>query len=109
MAEYEYEGFPATRVVPDFRGLNFDAARALQRAAEVKPADPNPDAPPIAAYWWQHRHLVVATQDPEPGTQVYRYASVRVTLTPPDAPVTAAPLRPLGEPGSRVDTPARNP
>ncbi|WP_375407580.1 hypothetical protein [uncultured Amnibacterium sp.] len=78
-----------TRVVPDFRGLSFFAAIAVERQAEVKPADPNPDAPPLSAYWWQHQDLVVSTQDPEPGAEVYQWDSVGVTLAPPEAPVGA--------------------
>lgn len=79
-----------TRVVPDFRGLNFFAANAIERMAEIKPADPNPDAPPLSAYWWQHQELVVSTQDPEPGAEVYQWDSVRVTLAPPEAGVGAS-------------------
>jgi hypothetical protein len=77
------------RVVPDFRGLNFDAARAVERDAEVKPADPDPDAPPLSAYWWDHQELVIATQDPAPGAEVYQWDSVAVTLAPPHSPVDA--------------------
>ena len=73
------------RLVPDFRGLNFTEARAVERDVEVKPADPNSDAPPLSAYWWQHQELVIATQIPEPGTEVYQWDSVAVTLAPPDA------------------------
>lgn len=87
-----------TRVVPDFRGLDFGAARALERQAQVKPADPDPDAPPLSAYWWQHEELVVATQDPQPGTRVRQYDSVRVTLAAPEAPVGARTRRPSPSP-----------
>ena len=55
----------------------------------MTPADPDPDAPPLSAYWWQHPQLVVETQDPEPGARIFRYDSVKVTLSPPEAPVGA--------------------
>lgn len=90
----------ATRVVPDFRGLNFFAALTVDRQAEVKPADPNPDTPPLSAYWWQHQEFSVSTQDPEPGVEVYQWDSVKVTLAPPEAPAGAfvrrIPPPPLG-------------
>lgn len=77
------------RVVPDFRGLNFEAARGMERDARVKPSDPNPDAPPLSAYWCEHQELVIATQDPAPGAEVYQWDSVAVTLAPPDSSVSA--------------------
>ena len=85
------------REVPNLLGLDFEAARALELQAQVHIADPDPDAPPISNYWWEHQHLVVAHQDPSAGAWIERYGSVRVTLAPPDRfdPARATPLTPL--------------
>lgn len=57
--------------------------------SSATPADPKPDAPPLSAYWWEHQELIIATQDPAPGAEVYQWDSVAVTLGPPDPPVDA--------------------
>ena len=84
----ERESLRPARAVPDFRGLDFLAATKLAEHAEVKPADPDPDAPPISARWW-NTTLVVASQYPEPGTHVRQWDSVAITLAPPESPVGA--------------------
>lgn len=72
------------REVPNFTGLDYQGARALEQRTEVHIADPDPDAPPITSHWWENQQLVVRRQDPPAGAWVARYDSVRVTLTEPD-------------------------
>lgn len=82
------DSFRPMRVVPDFRGLGFVEARALGGRAEVTPADPDPDAAPISARWW-NTALIVAAQNPGPGTRIPQWNSVAVTLAAPGEPVGA--------------------
>lgn len=78
---------PVMRTVPNFIGLDYDAATALERSAGLHIADPNPDAPPISNYWWGHKGLVVLTQSPPSGARIDRQMSVTVTLGPPQVPI----------------------
>lgn len=82
-----FSDYPVMRTVPDFVGLNYDEATELERSLGLHIAYPNPDAPPISNYWWEHKELVVLTQSPPSGARIDRQMSVTVTLGPPQAPV----------------------
>ena len=84
---------PAVRTVPDFVGLNYDQATPLERTAGVHIADPDPDAPPISNFWWEHKALIVTRQSPAPGTRIDTRESVTVRLGPPEVPVGAVTRR----------------
>lgn len=86
------------RRVPDFIGLDFHAARALETSSGWGVRDPDPDAPPISNRWWDHPHLVVATQEPAPGGLLPRDQRIAITLTEPPGEVMAH-VRPGPPPG----------
>ncbi|MFD1722914.1 PASTA domain-containing protein [Amnibacterium endophyticum] len=81
--------YPAVQTVPHFVGLAYDEAVALERRLGLHIADPDPDAAPISNYWWDHKELVVLTQNPAAGALIDRQVSVTVTLGPPEAPIDA--------------------
>jgi beta-lactam-binding protein with PASTA domain len=89
-----FSEYPVMRTVPDFIGLSYDEATALEVSVGLRIADPNPDAPPISNYWWEHKELVVLTQSPPSGCSIDPQGSVAVTLGPPQVAV-----------GARVQTP----
>ena len=82
------------RTAPDFIGLNYDEATLIEREAGRHVADPNPDAPPISNFWWEHKELVVVQQNPRAGARIDREVRVTVTFGPPEVPVGARPRRP---------------
>lgn len=49
-----FRDYPVMRTVPDFIGLHYDEATELEGTLGLHIADPNPDAPPISNYWWEH-------------------------------------------------------
>lgn len=89
-----FSDYTVMRTVPDFIGLNYDEATLIERAAGIHIADPNPDAPPVSNFWWEHKELVVVQQTPAAGSRIDRQVSVAVTLGPPEVPVGARRLRP---------------
>lgn len=88
-----FSEYPVMRTVPNFIGLNYDEATPIERDAGLHIADPNPDAPPISNFWWEHKELVVLQQNPPAGARIDRQVSVTVTLGPPEVPVGALPAR----------------
>ena len=76
--------------MPDFVGLDCDAARKLERALGWSVRDPDLDAPPISNYWWTNQHLVVATHIPSAGSLLLRGERVGITLKQPQEPETSA-------------------
>ena len=84
-----FSDYPVMRTVPDLVGLDYDEATTLVRSLDLHIADPDPDAPPISYHWWEHKELVVLTQDPQSGSRIDRQLSVTVTLGPPQVPVGA--------------------
>lgn len=79
--------------VPDFVGLDFDAAQKLERASGWSVRDPDPDAPPISNYWWSNKQLVVATQIPSAGSLLRRDERIGITLMEPPQLGTAPVVR----------------
>jgi hypothetical protein len=66
-------------VVPELVGLPFHVGRDLAAEQELALANPDPDGPPIGNQAWPGLFYIV-TQDPPAGTNLDRWASVRVTV-----------------------------
>lgn len=84
-----FSEYPGLNRVPNFVGLDFEAARSLERASGWSVRDPDPDAPPISNYWWSSKQLVVATQVPSGGSLLRRDERVSITLEEPPGLMTA--------------------
>ena len=87
-------------VVPDVVGMTFDRARSVAIDAGVVLAQPDPDGPPLSALVWPGVWFIT-TQDPAPGSQLYRWDSVLVSCRNArgDGPAgVREPLRPLPDP-----------
>jgi hypothetical protein len=84
-----FSEYPGLKRVPDFVGLDFEAAREVERASGWSVRDPDPDAPPISNYWWSNKHLVVASQIPSAGSLLRRDERVSITLAEPHELSTA--------------------
>jgi hypothetical protein len=66
-------------IVPDVAGLPFLAAREIASAAGLSLANPDPDGPPIGAIVWPN-NPTIQSQQPEPGSMLYRWDSLQVWL-----------------------------
>lgn len=75
--------------LPNFVGLAYEEAVALERRLRLHIADPDADAAPTSNYWWEHQDLVVLTRSPAAGARIDRRRSVTVTLGLSEAPVAA--------------------
>ncbi len=84
-----FSEYPGLKRVPNFVGLDFDAARELERESGWGVRDPDPDAPPISNHWWSNKRLVVATQIPAAGSLLQRDERVSITLREPPGLTTA--------------------
>lgn len=82
--------------VPDVVGLHFREADRTAYDAGLKLAPPNPDGPPLAALAWRADPRVVS-QHPAPGSRLWRWDSLVVTVGPPTAGVRE-PRRPVVPP-----------
>ena len=85
--------------VPDVVGMLLSAGRLVATEAGVTLAQPDPDGPPLGALTWPGEY-VVTSQDPPPGTRVWRWDSVAVTwraLDGGDAAGVREPRRPSPE------------
>ncbi|MBN6040573.1 PASTA domain-containing protein [Amycolatopsis sp. 195334CR] len=63
--------------VPDVVGMTVRDGRRVATEAGVALAQPDPDGPPLGALTWPGVWVITA-QDPPPGSQLYRWDSVRV-------------------------------
>jgi hypothetical protein len=66
-------------IVPDVVGLPFLAAREIASAVGLSLASPDPDGPPISGIVWPN-NPTIQSQQPEPGSLLYRGDSLRVWL-----------------------------
>jgi len=66
-------------IVPDVAGLTFHAAREIASAAGLSLANPDPDGPPTGAIVWPN-NPTIQSQQPGPGSLLYRWDSLRVWL-----------------------------
>jgi hypothetical protein len=66
-------------IVPDVAGLPFLAAREIASAVGLSLANPDPDGPPIGAIVWPN-NPTIQSQQPEPGSMLYRWDSHQVWL-----------------------------
>lgn len=66
-------------IVPDVTGLPFLAAREIASAAGLSLADLDPEGPPIGAIVWPN-NPTIQSQQPEPGSMLYRWDSLQVWL-----------------------------
>ena len=91
-----FSEYPGLKRVPNFVGLDFDAAQRPERASGWSVRDLNPDALPISNYWWSNKQLVVAIQIPSAESLLRRDERVGITLKgPPEAgTVPVAPSTP---------------
>jgi len=64
--------------VPDVVGMLLSEARQVAYRAGVVLAQPDPDGPPLGALTWPGEY-VVTSQDPPPGTALWRWDPVVVT------------------------------
>jgi hypothetical protein len=87
-------------IVPDVVGMTVTDARRIANEAGVSLAQPDPDGPPLGALTWPGVWFVTE-QDPSPGSELYRWDSVRVRFRGADADGLAGvrePRRPLPDP-----------
>lgn len=66
-------------IVPDVTGLPFLAAREIASAVGLSLANPDPDGPPIGAIVWPN-NPTIQSQQPKPGSMLYRWDSLQVWL-----------------------------
>ena len=66
-------------IVPDVVGVPFHIGREVAASAGVALANPDADGPPIGALAWPGL-FYITSQDPAPGTEVYRRDSVAVEI-----------------------------
>lgn len=88
-------------IVPAVVGMTVAEARRIAGDAGVALAQPDPDGPPLGALTWPGVWFVTE-QDPSPGSEMYRWDSVRVRFRPADADGPAGvrePRRPGPDPG----------
>ncbi|MYS23718.1 PASTA domain-containing protein [Streptomyces sp. DvalAA-14] len=87
-------------IVPDVVGKTVAEASGIAHEAGLSLAQPDPDGPPLAALTWPGVWLVTE-QDPSPGTELYRWDSVRVRFRGAGADGSAGvrePRRPAPDP-----------
>jgi hypothetical protein len=87
-------------IVPDVVGMTVTDAGRIAHEAGVSLAQFDPDGPPLRALTWPGVWLVTE-QDPAPGSELYRWDSVRVRFRSADADGLAGvrePRRPLQDP-----------
>lgn len=78
-----FTDYPGRKRVPNFVGLDYNAARKLELTSGWSTRDPDPDAPSISNYWWSNQQLVVATQVPPAGSLLRRDEPISITLEDP--------------------------
>lgn len=83
-----FSELPGLKRVPNFVGLDFEAARELQVKSGFGVRDPDPDAPAITNRWWSHRELVVVSQIPSAGLLLSRDERVSITIDEPRSAAT---------------------
>jgi hypothetical protein len=92
------ERFADVVTVPDVVGLPFHVGRDVAIDAGVTLANPDPDGPPIGGLAWPGL-FYITSQNPAPGTTVYRWDSVAVEIVAYGEADSAAPaLQPTAPP-----------
>jgi len=83
--------------VPDVVGMPFHIARDVAARAGVALANPDPDGPPIAALAWPGLYYVVR-QEPQPGTRLREWDSLRIEVVKHGDAPERAPAEPVPSP-----------